>query len=99
GGLGAPTDGESVGFLAIHGKGDGLGRLAECDWKYAGGERIESAGVAGFLRIEQALHAGERMRAGQPQRLVEDEPAVDRLAFLAAGHVYFFSTSRRTFSE
>ncbi len=99
GGLGAPADGEGVGFLAVDGERDGLGRFAERDRQDAGRERIERAGVTGLLGVEEALHAGERMRAGQAERLIEDQPAVDGQAFLAAGHDYFFSTSRRTFSE
>ena len=99
GGLSTPADGEGVGFLAIDGKRDGLCRFAERDRQDSGGERIERARVTSLLRVEEALHPGERVRAGQPERLVEDEPAIDGQAFLAAGHDYFFSTSRRTFSE
>ena len=48
----------------------------------AGGERIERAGVAGALRIEQPLEHGDGLRRGHADRLVDDEPAV-HVALLA----------------
>ena len=51
----APAHGEAVGLAAVHHERNGLGRLAERDRQAAGGERVERAGVAGALRLEQPL--------------------------------------------
>ena len=55
-GLGAEAHGEAVGLLAVDGERHGLRRLAERDRQDAGRQRIERAGVAGLLRVEQPLH-------------------------------------------
>jgi hypothetical protein len=68
---------EAIGFFAILHERHGLGRLAEGDGQDAGGKRVERAGVAGFLGVEQALELGDRLGRGQADRLVEHDPAID----------------------
>ena len=49
----APAHREAVALAAVHDERDGLGRLAERDRQEARGERIERAGMAGALGLEQ----------------------------------------------
>ena len=76
-GLDAPLHGEAIGLFAVLDEGHGLGRLAEGDRQHARGERIQSAGVAGLLGVEQALQPGDGLGRGQADGLVEHDPAVD----------------------
>ena len=76
-GLGPEADREPVLLAAFDREGDGLGRLAECDRKHAGRERIERAGMPRLRRLIEALHARNGLRRGHPLGFVEDEPAVD----------------------
>src|SRR5262245_41561304 len=76
-GLGAEADREPVLLAVLDREGDGLGRLAECDRKDAGCERIERAGMSRLRRLIEALHARNGLRRGHARRLVEDEPAID----------------------
>lgn len=59
-----------------------LRRLAEAQRQQARSQRIERAGVTGFLREKQALCANQRIVARQADRLVEQENAVQH----APGH-------------
>src|SRR4051812_49846993 len=73
----APGDREAVALAAVHHEGNRLGGLAERDRQAAGRQRIERAGVAGALGLEQALEHGNRVRRGHADRLVENYPAVN----------------------
>src|SRR5206468_7167267 len=73
----APGDREAVALAAVHHERNSLGGLAEGDRQAAGRQRIERAGVAGALGLEQALEHGNRVRRGHADRLVENDPAVD----------------------
>ena len=89
-GLGAPAHREAVGLGAVDHERHGLGRLAEGDRQDAGGQRIERAGMARLLRVEEPLDRADAPASRScPRRLVEDQPAVDGRAFLAACHVWF----------
>ncbi|KAI95994.1 hypothetical protein T281_02355 [Rhodomicrobium udaipurense JA643] len=103
-GLDAPADGEVVGLLAIDHMRDRLRRLAERDGQYAGRQRIERAGMAHLPRVEQAFQARQRLIRRQPLRLVENEPAVNLVALVAARHRFslllkFYLRSRATSGE
>ena len=69
---------------AVHHIGDGFRRGPESDRQHAGGERIEGAAMAAFLRVEPAFQAVDDIGAGQALRFVDDEPAVQRTAALFA---------------
>ena len=73
----APGDRESIAFAAVHHERDGLGGFAERDRQAAGGERIERAGMAGALGLEQPFHHRDRLGRGHADRLVEHDPAMD----------------------
>src|SRR5207248_9983675 len=73
----APGDREAVALAAIHHERNRLGRFAERDRQAAGRQRIERAGVAGALGLEQALEHGNRVRRSHADRLVENHPAMD----------------------
>ena len=83
-GLDAPSDGEAIGLHAVLHDRHGLGRLAEGDGQHAGGERIERAGVAGLLGVEQKLQPSDRLGRGDADGLVEIDPAVHLGARYAA---------------
>ena len=83
-GLGAPAHDERVGLGAVLDDRHRLGRLAERDRQHAGSERIERAGVADLLGVEQALQPRHRLGRGDADRLVEIDPAVDLEARRAA---------------
>ena len=83
-GLDAPLDRETVGLHAVLHDRHGLGRLAEGDRQHAGGERVERAGVARLLGVEQVLEPPDRLRRGDADGLVEIDPAVDLGALGAA---------------
>ena len=83
-GLDAPAHHELVGLGAVLDDRHGLGRLAERDRQHAGSERIERAGVADLLGVEQALQPRHRLGRGDADRLVEIDPAVDLEARRAA---------------
>src|SRR5262245_43814724 len=48
----APARRETIHFAAFHDERNRLGRLPECDWQHARGERVECAGMAGALCLE-----------------------------------------------
>src|SRR5260221_1735036 len=79
----APGNRKAVALAAIHSEGNGFGGFAQRDRQAAGGERVERAGVAGALGLEQPLHDRDRMRRGHADRLVEHDPAMD-VALVAA---------------
>src|SRR5260221_2203797 len=79
----APGNRKAVALAAIHYEGNGFGGFAQRDRQAAGGERVERAGVAGALGLEQPLHDRDRMRRGHADRLVEPDPAMD-VALVAA---------------
>ena len=66
-----------VGLAAVHHERNGLGRFAERDRQEPGGQRIERAGMAGALGLEQALDHAHRVGRGHAHRLVENAPAVN----------------------
>ena len=74
---------EAIALAAVHHERDGLGGFADRDRQAAGGERIERAGVAGALGLEQPLHDRDRVGRGHADRLVEHDPAMD-VALVAA---------------
>ena len=74
-GLDAPGHLEAVGLAAVHDEGDRLGRLTEGDRQDAGGQRVEGAGMAGLLGIEQALHHRHGLGRSDADALVEHHPA------------------------
>ena len=76
-GLLAPADAEAIFLGAFLHDRHGLGRLAEGDRQHAGGERIERAGVARLLGVEQEFEPPDRLGRGDADRLVEIDPAVD----------------------
>ena len=76
-GLRAPGHLEPIGLFAVLHVGDGFRRLAEGDGKDAGGDRVERAGMAGLLAVEETLQLRDGIGRGYPDRLVEDDPAVD----------------------
>jgi hypothetical protein len=71
-----------VDLASLHDERNGFGRFPQRDRQYPGGERIERAGMAGALRLEQALDHADRMRRAHAYRLVEHDPAV-HVALLA----------------
>src|SRR6266850_1203028 len=79
----APGDRETIALATVHHERNGLGGLAERDRQAAGGERIEGAGMAGALGLEQPFHDRDRLGRGHADRLVEHDPAVD-VALVAA---------------
>ena len=76
-GFRAPEHGEAIGLLAVLHERHGLGRLAESDRQNARGQRVERAGVAGLLGVEQALQLRDGMGRGHADRFVEHDPAID----------------------
>src|SRR5262245_39063688 len=82
----APGDTEPIGLGSVHDVRNGLGRLAERDWQEATRQRIEGAGMAGLVGCEQALDLAHQAGRARPHRLVEHEPAMDRLAFAPRPH-------------
>ena len=81
----AETQGEVVELGAVHDVGHGLGGRAEGDRQQAGGQRVERAAVAGLLGGERAPDPVDDVGAGDPGRLVDDQPAVQRAAARLAG--------------
>src|SRR5690606_8268762 len=82
----AEADGETVALARIHDEGDGFGRFAERDGQDTGGQRVECACMPGLLRIEKAAHLVHHIGRGGAGRLVNDDPAMDRIALLAPRH-------------
>src|SRR5690606_23530760 len=82
----AEADGETVALARIHDEGDGFGRFAECDGQDTGGQRVECACMTRLLRIEKAAHLVHHIGRGGAGRLVNDDPAMDRIALLAPRH-------------
>src|SRR3546814_5633625 len=62
----------------VHDIGDRLGLLAESDRQEAAGQRIEGAAVADLARLQDAADAPDDLGGGEAQRLVDDNPPVDR---------------------
>ena len=62
----------------------GLGGLAQRDRQHAGSERVERAGMAGLVGLEQPLDLGDGFGRTHADRLVEHQPAGDRPALLLA---------------
>src|SRR5262245_30607848 len=96
-GGGAEAQRETVLLVAFHSEGHRLGRLAEGDGQDAGGERVERAGVACFLRTVEVPCPRYGLRRGHALRLVEDEPAVNWETFAPPRHVAsacYWSASR-----
>ena len=87
-----PAHREAIELATVHHEGDGLGRFAERDRQSAGGERIERAGMARALGLEQALHDAHSVRRRHADRLVENDPAVH---VVLVALLLFRSLSRR----
>src|SRR5690606_33909597 len=85
--LDAPADREPVGLLALDGEGAGLRRFTQRDRKYAGRQWIKRTGVTSLLRVVEVLDRRDSLRRGHANRLVENKPAVNGIAFLVARHV------------
>ena len=73
----APGHRETIALAAVHHERNRLGGFPERDRQPAGSQRIEGAGVAGALGLEQPLHHRDRLRRGHADRLVEHHPAMD----------------------
>src|SRR4030088_1757425 len=72
-----PAHRKAVALAAVHHERNGLGGFAQGDRQAPGGERIERAGMARPLGLEQPLHDCDRLRRLHADRLVERDPAVD----------------------
>ena len=81
-------------FSRVLHQGHGLGGFAQRDRQDARGHGIERAGMAGLLGIEDAAHGGDGLGRGYALRLVEDHPAVNRVALLLLHIVPAFSPRR-----
>ncbi|MOA19832.1 hypothetical protein D3C78_1402380 [compost metagenome] len=75
-----PGDGKFVDFPTVHDVRHGFGGVAERDRQHAGGQRIERAGMARLLGIEQPLDLGNGLGGAKIERFVEDEPTGNRAA-------------------
>src|SRR5439155_11562000 len=73
-----------------------LGRLAHQDQQQPGGERVERAGMVRFLRADQLLRLLQRAVGGEPERLVEQQRAVDHLRGFSAESMSRDSRSPRS---
>ena len=73
----APAHRKTVALAAVHHERNGFGGFPHGDRQPAGSQRIERAGMAGALGLEQPLHDRDRMGRGHADRLVEHHPAVD----------------------
>ena len=89
-----PFHREAVDLVALHRERHCLGRLTQRDRQDARCQRVQRSGMPGLLRIEDAAHGRDGLGGGHVQRLVQDHPAMDVLALLAAAHSQF-SLSRR----
>jgi hypothetical protein len=69
--------GEAVGFVGVEHLRAEFGRLTEADRQHPGGQRIERTGVSRLARIEEPLAARHRARGAHPERLVEQQNAVN----------------------
>ena len=82
-GLLAEADGEVIGFGRIEHPAGELGRFAQRDRQHARSKRVERAampdlglGLASFA--ERALDRPDRLGRTHSDRLVEDDPAIER---------------------
>ena len=82
----AETDGEMIDFGAVHNVRHGFGGRPQGDGQNAGGQRVQSAAMAGFLRVERAFHLVHRLGAGDALRFVQNNPAVQFAAFFLPSH-------------
>ncbi len=64
-----------VGIQQILGK---LGGFTKAQRQHAGGKRIERAGVAGLLRVQQAFCLDQCVIAGKADRFVQQQNAIER---------------------
>ncbi len=81
-GLAPELHGELVDLARIEHPPAQLGRLADADRQHAGRQRIERAAVPDLDLAEAslpqvALYRRDGLRRSQPQRLVENDPAID----------------------
>ena len=74
-----------VGLVRVEADLRELGGSTEADRQQAGGQRVERAGVARLLRLEDALDLLQRVIAGQADGLVEQQNAMQRPARDAHG--------------
>src|SRR5271167_3392095 len=70
-----PADAEAIAFAAGHRVCGGFGRLAQRYRQHAGCQRVESARMSYLGSGEATDHIDDPARA-EPQRLVDDQPAV-----------------------
>ena len=68
----APAHAKPVGFGSVLNDRHGLGRLAESDRQHARRERIERAGVARFLGVEQELESPDGLSRGDRRSAYRD---------------------------
>jgi hypothetical protein len=76
-GGGAPTHSETVALAAGGDELHRLGRFAERDRQYPGGERVEGSGMPGFCP-DSAAELFDDPARGDPGRLVDDQPTAYR---------------------
>ena len=76
----AEAEREAIHLGPVHDVGHGLGGVPERDRQHAGRQRVERAAMARLLRVERTLDPVDHVRAGDPRRLVDDEPPVERAA-------------------
>ncbi len=82
-GLAAKSHHHLIAFAGVLHIGNGFGRLAQGNRQYAAGQRVERAGVTGFLRVKQAADFADGLRRAHFQRLVKIDPARQGAAFFA----------------
>src|ERR1700677_2715894 len=73
----APSDGETIGLGSVLHDGNRLGRLAQSYRENSGRQRIQGAGMARLLGVEEVFDLGDRLGRGHADRLVQIDPAVD----------------------
>ena len=82
----APAHGEVVALVALHRVLHGLGRLAQGDRQHPRRHRIQGPGMPDLGRVHEALDPRHHLGRGHPRRLVDVQPAVDRLALAPTSH-------------
>src|SRR5271170_566155 len=93
-GLFAPFDRETIGLGPVLDDGNRLGRFAESDRQDARRQRVECAGMARLLGVEEIFDLRDRLGRGDADRFVQIDPAVDLGARRAALFALFCASGR-----
>ena len=88
--------GEAIDLFRVLAKGTVLVASPSAIARMPVAMRIERAGMAGLLGIEDAAHRGDGLGGGHARRLVEDHPAMNRIAFFLTCSSSSSSSRRRT---